>query len=97
VFYPDADAGLKGKVGKRFSAKPTARCQHEGNEARWAMTGASHDEPLPPGLTLEDGQLAGVPKQAGTYKLHITFRGLSCASKTFPDQAVDVSITIAGA
>jgi hypothetical protein len=97
VFYPDAEAGLKGKVGKRFSAKPTAHCAHLGSEARWAMTGATHDQPMPPGLTLEDGQVAGVPKQAGTFSLHIVFHGLSCASRPFPDQAVDLTITIAGA
>jgi hypothetical protein len=97
VFYPDSDAGLKGKVGKHFSAKPTARCTHIGNEARWAMTGATHDSPLPPGLTLEDGQIAGVPKQAGTFSVHLVFHGLTCASKPFPDQAVDLTITIAGA
>src|SRR5262249_53457594 len=88
VFYPDGEAGLKGKVGKRFNAKPTAHCSHDGNEARWAMTGATHDQPMPPGLTLEDGQIAGVPKQAGTYNVRVVFHGLTCASKPFPDQTV---------
>ena len=94
VFYPDAQAGLKGKVGKHFNAKPTAHCMHMGSEARWAMTGATHDQAMPSGLTLEDGQIAGVPKQAGTYTVHIVFHGLSCGSKPFPDQAVDVTLTI---
>lgn len=97
ITYPDAPAtGVKAKVGKRFYAKPAAQCFYEGGkEAGWRMDGARVTAgELPPGLTLEDGVIGGVPKQAGTYKATIEFVDVTCAGKPQPGQVVDVQITV---
>ena len=63
--------------------------------ARWTMGGAKvASGELPPGLTLEDGQIGGVPKQAGSYQFRIEFSNVMCAGKPYDGHAVDVSITV---
>ena len=82
ITYPDAPpAGRTTKHGKRFYAKPVARCLYEnGNEARWTIGGARVTSgELPPGLTIEDGQIGGIPTQVGTYRFHIEFSNVTCA------------------
>ena len=92
VFYPDQTA----KVGKHFQAKPAADCKYDdGRDGRWATTGARLDSgDLPPGISIEDGALNGVPTKAGTYSAHITFAGVTCAGKQQGDQHVDVTLTV---
>jgi len=97
ITYPDAPpTGASGKTGKRFYAKPEGRCLYEnGREARWTMGGARVTSgELPPGLTLEDGVIGGMPTQAGTYRFHIEFSSVMCAGKPYEGQAVDVQITV---
>src|SRR5678816_3962389 len=95
VTYPDA-AGATAKVGKRFYAKPNARCLYEnGREARWSMGGAKvASGELPPGLTLEDGVIGGVPTKAGSYQAHIALSNVLCAGKPYQDQGADVHIDV---
>jgi hypothetical protein len=95
VTYPDA-ANATAKVGKRFYAKPEARCNYDdGREARWAISGANLGSgELPPGLTLEDGVIAGVPTKAGFYKARIELNGVMCAGKSYDAQTVDIGITV---
>jgi hypothetical protein len=92
VFYPDTQT----KVGKHFQAKPSADCKYDnGNDARWAASGARvKSGELPPGLTIEDAAIAGVPKQAGSYQVKLVVTGVTCAGKELPDQEVDVAITV---
>ncbi|HEY5921039.1 MAG TPA: hypothetical protein VIV11_05180 [Kofleriaceae bacterium] len=97
ITYPDAPpTGTSAKAGKRFYAKPVGRCLYEnGREARWTIGGArvtSGD--LPPGLTLEDGVIGGVPTTSGLYAFHIEFSSVTCAGKPYEGQAVDVQITV---
>ena len=97
ISYPDAPpSGAKAKVGKRFYAKPAAQCFFEtGREAGWKMAGARVTAgELPPGLTLEDGVIGGVPKHAGSYKATIEFSEVTCAGKPQPGQVVDVQINV---
>jgi len=97
ITYPDAPpTGVSAKTGKRFYAKPEGRCLYEnGREARWTMGGARVTTgELPPGLTLEDGVIGGVPSKAGTYSFHIEFSSVMCAGKSYEGQAVDVQITV---
>ena len=97
IRYPDAPPeGTSAKVGKRFYAKPEGRCLYEnGREARWTIGGARVTSgELPPGLTLEDGVIGGVPKQPGTYRFHIEFANVMCAGTPYDGQAVDVQITV---
>ena len=49
---------------------------------------------LPPGLTLEDGVIAGVPKQAGAYRATIDLGTVTCAGKPVDGQVVEVAITV---
>jgi hypothetical protein len=49
---------------------------------------------LPPGLTLEDGVIAGVPTRPGTFKATIELVNLTCAGKPYPGQTIDVLITV---
>lgn len=93
--YPDA-VSATAKVGKRFYAKPVGRCHYDdGREARWTMTGAHVTSgELPPGLTLEDGVVGGVPTKAGSYQAHIELSGVMCAGKPYEGQAVDIGITV---
>jgi len=95
ITYPDA-VNATGKVGKRFYAKPEARCVYDdGREARWTMTGANVGSgELPPGLTLEDGVIGGVPTKPGFYKARIELNGVVCAGKAFDAQSVDIGITV---
>ena len=95
VGYPDAH-GAKVKQGARFYAKPVAQCTYDnGREARWAIGGAHvASGELPPGLTLEDGVIGGVPKQAGSYHARIELADVTCAGKPVEGQAVDVDITV---
>lgn len=96
VGYPDAQH-VTVKQGARFHAKPEARCTYEdtGREARWTITGARvASGELPPGLTLEDGVIGGMPKQAGSYRARIEFASVMCAGKPVEGQAVDVDITV---
>jgi len=92
VFYPDQAA----KVGKHFQVKPAANCKYDdGRDGRWATTGARVDSgDLPPGISIEDGALNGVPSKAGSYSAHITFAGVTCAGKQQGDQHVDVTLTV---
>jgi hypothetical protein len=97
ISYPDAPpAGASAKVGKRFYAKPEGRCLYDnGREARWTMGGARVTTgELPPGLTLEDGVIGGIPKQPGTYRFHVEFSSVVCAGKPHEGQAADVQITV---
>jgi hypothetical protein len=97
IFYPDVPAdGFHAKVGKRFYAKPVAECRYDtGHDARWTMTGA-HVETghLPPGVTIEDGALAGIPAEAGSFTARIAFSGNACAGKPVEDQGIDVTIVV---
>lgn len=97
ITYPDAPPeGRATKVGKRFYAKPAARCLYDnGNEARWTIGGARVTSgELPPGLTLEDGQIGGVPTTPGTYRFHIEFSNVMCAGTPYEGQGVDGQITV---
>jgi hypothetical protein len=97
ISYPDAPPeGKSAKTGKRFYAKPEGRCLYEnGREARWTIGGARVTSgELPPGLTLEDGVIGGVPTQVGTYRFHVEFVNVMCAGKPYDGQAVDVQITV---
>lgn len=49
---------------------------------------------LPPGMTLEDGVIGGVPKQAGDFTATIEFLDVTCAGKPYAGQVVDVQITV---
>jgi hypothetical protein len=96
ISYPDAPAtGTRARHGKRFYAKPEARCFYDnGREARWTMSGARvASGELPPGLTLEDGVIGGIPTRSGTYRFHIELSGVTCAGTSYGDQGVDVQIT----
>jgi hypothetical protein len=97
ISYPDAGVMSRpAKVGKHFSAKPAGQCfRDDGTEARWAMSGAKVTSgALPPGLTLEDGELGGVPKTAGTFKATLELGEVTCAGKPYPGQTVDILITV---
>lgn len=97
ITYPDAPPqGAVAKTGKRFYAKPVGRCLYEnGHEARWTIGGARVTSgELPPGLTIEDGQIGGVPTKTGTYQFHIEFSNVMCAGKAYEGQAVDGQITV---
>jgi hypothetical protein len=95
VSYPDATSG-RAKLGARFSAKPSARClRDDGSEARWAITGARvASGALPPGITIEDGELAGTPTRAGDFSARLVISGITCAGKSYPDQTLDVHVTV---
>lgn len=95
VAYPDAH-GAKVKQGARFYAKPEAKCTYDdGREARWTIAGAHvASGELPPGLTLEDGVIGGVAKQAGRYHAKIELSDVTCAGKPVEGHAVDVDITV---
>jgi|SRR6185436_1177481 len=100
VFYPDAPAGgFKAKVGKRFNVKPVAQCTYDnGHDARWSITGARvASGSLPPGLSIEDGAIGGVPAEAGEWTLTVKFAGASCAGKAHEALTIDVKIVVAGA
>jgi hypothetical protein len=97
VFYPDApSAGFQAVVGKRFAIKPVGQCSYEdGRDARWAMTAARIDDgELPPGLSIEDGTIAGTPKQPGSWTVRVRFAGITCAAKSIEPQLVNVMITV---
>jgi hypothetical protein len=97
IRYPDADVmSTPAKVGTHFSAKPAGQCfRDDGTEGRWAMSGAKViSGELPPGLTLEEGEIAGIPKAAGTFKSTIELGEVTCAGKPYPGQTVDILITV---
>ena len=95
IAYPDA-VHATAHVGKRFYAKPVGQCNYDdGREAHWSMTGAHvASGELPPGLTLEDGVIGGVPSKAGDYQAHIELSGVMCAGKSYDAQSVDIGITV---
>ena len=95
VDYPDAKAATA-KLGKRFYAKPIARCLYDnGREAHWSMGGAKVSKgELPAGLTLEDGVIGGVPNKAGSYSAHIELTSVVCAGKPYEGQGADIQITV---
>jgi hypothetical protein len=97
IRYPDAEALSKNvKLGARFSAPPQALCTYDnGREARWTMSSAKIIKgDLPPGLTLEDGVIGGVPTKAGTFSATIELFNVVCAGKPYPGRTVDVLITV---
>lgn len=97
ISYPEAPpTGATAKLGKRFYAKPAGKCVYEnGREAHWTIGGARVTSgELPPGLTLEDGQIGGVPTKPGTYQFHVEFSAVMCAGKPYEGQAADVQITV---
>lgn len=100
VMYPDAETSPRGlvvKVGERMQAKPAAQdcAGSDGAEARWATTGARVTTgELPPGLVIEDGAIAGVPTQPGTYKATIRFSGVTCATTPTDDKLVHITIVV---
>jgi hypothetical protein len=97
IKYPDASVtSTPAKVGAHFSAKPAGLCFHDdGTEGRWAMSGARLTSgELPPGLTLEDGEIAGVPTAAGTFKSTIELGEVTCAGKPYPGQTASILITV---
>jgi hypothetical protein len=97
ITYPDAPpTGRAIKVGKRFYAKAVGSCTYDnGREAHWSIGGAKvMSGELPPGLTLEDGQIGGVPTTPGSYQFHIELTNVMCAGTSDPDQAADVQLTV---
>lgn len=97
ISYPDAGVMSKpATVGTRFYAKPVGQCiRDDGTEARWTMSGARVTSgELPPGLTLEDGVIGGVPKAAGTFKATIELGEVTCAGKSYPGQTASILITV---
>ncbi len=95
VFYPDPPAvGFKAKVGKKLFHKAVGKCTYTtGREGKWSMTGARLSTgKLPPGLTLEDGKIAGTPIEAGTWAVAVEFDGVVCAGNKRPSQTVEVTI-----
>jgi hypothetical protein len=95
VSFPDA-AAARTKVGVRFYAKPVARCvRDDGSDARWAITGARVvSGALPPGIAIEDGVLTGRPTSSGDFGARLVIFGVSCAGRSYPDQTVDVHLTV---
>jgi hypothetical protein len=49
---------------------------------------------LPPGLTLEDGVIGGMPSKAGAYQARIELSNVICAGKPYEGQGADVHITV---
>lgn len=97
ITYPDAPpTGRAIKVGKRFYAKAVGTCTYDnGREAHWSIGGAKVTSgELPPGLTLEDGQIGGVPTTPGSYQFHIELTNVMCAGKPYEGQAADVQLTV---
>jgi hypothetical protein len=97
ISYPNTGAlAPLAKVGKHFHSPPSAQCVYDnGREARWTMSRANVAKgTLPPGLTLEDGVIAGVPTQPGTFKATIELVNVTCAGKPYPGQTIDVLITV---
>lgn len=92
VFYPDQAA----KAGEHVEIAPAATCNYpDGRQARWATTGAQVTSgALPPGVSIIDGAINGVPKQRGTFSARVTFAGVTCAGKAQPDQQVDVKLVV---
>jgi hypothetical protein len=93
VAYPDATTA---KVGARFSASPAAQCEYgDGRASQWATTGARVTAgALPPGLSLDEGVIVGKPTAPGDYHATITFHGVVCGGKPFPDQQTDVHLVV---
>ena len=52
------------------------------------------DGELPPGLTLEDGVIGGVPNKPGTYRAKIEFTSVVCAGTPYEQQGASVEITV---
>jgi hypothetical protein len=95
VLYPDSP--YRGVVGKKLFVKPVAQCVYaNGRDGRWAMTGAKLDGgELPTGFTIEDGAIAGTPKEAGSWTVKVKFSGVTCAGKAHDPQVVEVTIIAA--
>jgi hypothetical protein len=93
IFYPDPGTG---HAGKRLFVKPVGDCKYaDGRDAHWSTTGARvASGALPAGVTLEDGAIGGTPRSPGSTKLTIVFAGVQCAGKAYPDQSIDVVITV---
>lgn len=97
ITYPDAPpTGASVNVGERFNARPAGRCFYDnGREARWTMSAARVIRgELPPGLTIEDGAIGGVPTARGSYRATIELTNVTCAGTSYPGQTVDVHITV---
>jgi hypothetical protein len=93
IAYPDAAAA---KVGKKLYAQPAGQCRYEnGRDARWAITGARvASGELPPGVSIIDGTITGMPTRPGAYQAQIVFTGVMCAGKDLADQTIDVAISV---
>src|SRR5512140_3289962 len=92
VFYPNDDTAL---MKQRFQLHPSAECKYDnGHDARWTVGGWRVESgKLPPGLTLEDGAINGVPTETGNFTARILLTSVTCAGKPIADQHVDVKIS----
>jgi len=99
VFYdyvsPDPPHEWKhfvGKLGHHLSLHPIANC---GQGWRYSKSKIVTGK-LPPGISFNNANIAGIPSHPGTWEMTIKFIGLSCGAVTHPDSSTVLKISIKG-
>jgi hypothetical protein len=82
----------QGKVGYHMVAEPRARCGADWSSNSPSLTGGS----LPPGLRLRGSRIEGVPQSPGRWQARVSFSGIACRGRSYPDQTVHVDLSIEG-
>ena len=82
----------QGQAGYHMVADANARCGGSWQASRvWLASGS-----LPPGLRLSGYRIEGIPQSPGRWQASINYSGLVCRGQSYPDQTVNVDLTIEG-
>ena len=81
-----------GKAGYHMVAEANARCGGSWQANRVSLASGS----LPPGLRLSGYRIEGTPESPGRWQAWITYAGLVCRGRSYPDQTVNVDLTVEG-
>jgi hypothetical protein len=93
VHLPSGD--LDAKVGYPFSASVYGSCESEKNREQWTYY-LSYSGALPPGLTLQQNGITGIPTERGNYILHLRLTNSVCNGQSMEGDESDVRIHVTG-
>jgi hypothetical protein len=88
IFYSPSGA----KVGHHTVFAPRGNCLPSWTSNAPQIVGGY----LPPGLKLEGHNIVGTPQLPGTWNVKMRFTGITCQGTSYPDQYVDVNLSIEG-
>jgi hypothetical protein len=94
VTIPSGD--LNAEVGYPFNAYAGGECESDNYRETWTYNLYTTSAKLPPGLTLDNNGVHGIPTERGTWIFHLYLTGSSCNGVRYDDHDSEVRIHVKG-